>query len=58
MKREEEEENLKRGELSGGSGLFEKLGGGVEEIGPAAHVLIGRHGISSLARSEYERGKI
>lgn len=41
------EQNLKRRKLSGGCGLFEKLRGGVEEIGPATHVLLGRHSISS-----------
>lgn len=35
--------NLERRELSWRSGLFEKLGGGVEEIGPGTHVGVGGH---------------
>ena len=46
--REGERENLERRELSGRSGLLEELGGGMEQIGPAAHVSLVRHRFALL----------
>lgn len=46
--------NLKRRKLSGRSSLLEKLSGGVEEIGPATHILLARHGSQALTTSVCE----
>lgn len=48
-------ENLKRRELSGRSGLFEKLRGRMQEIGPAAQVFVG-HGAIQRHRVREEKG--
>jgi len=41
--RKKKQKNLKRRELRGRSSLFEKFGGGVEQIGPVTHVLFACH---------------
>ena len=35
--------------------MLEELGGGVKEIGPAAHVAIARHGYGGPRKREKER---
>lgn len=42
-------EDLERGEVGGGPGVLQELGGGVEEVSPPAHLLIVRHLLPHLS---------